>query len=600
MKQLAKILTDCLWTAPFLLIFSTVFVVSNDLANGVVSGKYFWFYGSMGLASVAIFIFSFINNKKSFRFSFSDLFVVLFGGSVYFSAYIFSDASQNTTKLTLFALLIALYFCFRLTINKLPKIQNICCIFIIFTGLIEAFWGLQQLYGFAPSQHNLFKLTGSFFNPGPYAGYLAAILPMSLYCLLSPSRLLSNTLRLLPMFLKCFGGITCFAILLVLPAAMSRAAWLATIAGCSVVIYKKYEKQLQIKQYYKKYKKHVLLIICLISLTFLLSLTALYHLKKDSADGRLLTWKISLQTVVKYPFGAGLGNFSGVYGDMQAAYFASGKASETEKHVAGNPEYGFDEYLQILIESGIVSFLLFAVIIVLAVRLLLRNNAGMAGSLIALLVFACFSYPFSVLPFPVIFVFFLASGNSAEQQKTGSRFASIITTCLCLLVSGVCLYREYPVYRAYERWNREKIYYGAGLNMEAAEAYGELYPYLDDRIQFLFEYAQSLSKSDQPEKSIKILQRAIQISCDPMLYNIMGRNFQSMQQYDSAEAAFIHSANLVPNRLYPWYLMMKLHAETGNAEKAVEAAKIVLTMEPKVQSQAVREMREEARKLVEN
>jgi hypothetical protein len=35
------------------------------------------------------------------------------------------------------------------------------------------------------------------------------------------------------------GAITCIAILLVLPAAMSRAAWLAAIAGSAVVIYSK-------------------------------------------------------------------------------------------------------------------------------------------------------------------------------------------------------------------------------------------------------------------------------------------------------------------------------------------------------------------------
>jgi hypothetical protein len=33
----------------FLLALNTIFVVSDNLADGVISGKYFWFYGSMGL-----------------------------------------------------------------------------------------------------------------------------------------------------------------------------------------------------------------------------------------------------------------------------------------------------------------------------------------------------------------------------------------------------------------------------------------------------------------------------------------------------------------------------------------------------------------------
>ena len=37
----------------------------------------------------------------------------------------------------------------------------------------EAIYGLRQLYGFTSSHHSLYSLTGSFFNPGPYSGYLA-------------------------------------------------------------------------------------------------------------------------------------------------------------------------------------------------------------------------------------------------------------------------------------------------------------------------------------------------------------------------------------------------------------------------------------------
>ena len=48
-------------------------------------------------------------------------------------------------------------------------------------GGIEAVWGLRQLYGYAVSNHSLYVLTGSFFNPGPYSGYLAMILPVCLH-----------------------------------------------------------------------------------------------------------------------------------------------------------------------------------------------------------------------------------------------------------------------------------------------------------------------------------------------------------------------------------------------------------------------------------
>jgi O-antigen ligase len=72
---------------------------------------------------------------------------------------------------------------------------------------------------------------------------------------------------------------------------------------------------------------------------------------------------------VKLPFGAGLGNFSNTYyGEAQTAYFTSGKAGEKEELIADSLDFGLNEYLQILTESGIILFLLFVSIIVLALN----------------------------------------------------------------------------------------------------------------------------------------------------------------------------------------------------------------------------------------
>jgi len=51
---------------------------------------------------------------------------------------------------------------------------------LIILGGIEAIWGMRQIYGLAISNHSLYALTGSFYNPGPYSGYLAMIFPICL------------------------------------------------------------------------------------------------------------------------------------------------------------------------------------------------------------------------------------------------------------------------------------------------------------------------------------------------------------------------------------------------------------------------------------
>ena len=616
-------LTKVLLFSPFLLILSTVFIINDHLANGVISGKYFWFYGSMGMVSIVTLIHSF-TNKQSFRFTILDGVVFLFVGSILFSSLVINDASQNKTKLFVLALLVVCYFSLRIVLQKgiAGQAHNGIIIFFILTGLVETVWGLLQLYGFKPSQHALFKLTGSFFNPGPYAGYLAVVFPMALHYWVNGKRYtvhderytmegtrykifgfrVSCTVHRVP---QIIAAITCITIILVLPASMSRASWLAVIAGSIVVVAAHYWNKLRVKNEELKVKNRRLnfsLFILISSLLTFNSFVGLYYLKKDSADGRLLAWKVSLTALAKHPFGVGLGHFPSAYGDTQAAYFASGKTTETEEYVAGNLEYGFNEFLQIAIESGLISFCLFIGMIIFAFRGLVRNkNWSMMGSLVALLVFACFSYPFSVLPFPIILVFLLAmsdtNGTRIKRITSDINNKSAIISAICAICVLLILYKQYPVYKAYKQWNNSRIYYQTGMYKEAAIDYETLYPYLNDQIQFLFEYGRSLSQSEHLEKSNEVLQQSAKISCDPMLYNIMGKNYQAMKKYDLAEQYLLKSTHIVPDRLYPYYLLMKLYVEMGDKQKARETAGIVLTKEAKVQSQAVKEMREEAKKI---
>jgi len=53
---------------------------------------------------------------------------------------------------------------------------------LIGSGIIQAFYGYFQFFnvlGYV-TNHRAFKITGSFFNPGPYSGFLASIYPIAL------------------------------------------------------------------------------------------------------------------------------------------------------------------------------------------------------------------------------------------------------------------------------------------------------------------------------------------------------------------------------------------------------------------------------------
>ena len=91
---------------------------------------------------------------------------------------------------------------------------------LIALGGIEAAWGMRQIYGLAVSNHSLYALTGSFYNPGPYSGFLAMTLPVCLYEWLKRRKEKKTA--------AYYVALSVLLLLIcVLPAGMSRSAWMA-------------------------------------------------------------------------------------------------------------------------------------------------------------------------------------------------------------------------------------------------------------------------------------------------------------------------------------------------------------------------------------
>ena len=151
-------------------------------------------------------------------------------------------------------------------------------------------------------------------------------------------------------------------------------------------------------------------------------------------------------------------------------------------------------------------------------------------------------------------------------------------------------------------WSQCRMLCDAHAYSEANAEYKRLYPFLKDRSHFLFEYGRYLHKQKEYCASIAILKEAAEISCDPMILNIIGKNYHLLEEYEEAEKWFIRSTYRLPGRIYPYYLLAQLYAEPAfyQPEKLNYMANIVLTKEPKIHSVAIEEMRMEIRKLLKN
>ena len=213
---------------------------------------------------------------------------------------------------------------------------------LMFFGMVETVWGMRQLYGFTASGHSHYALTGSFFNPGPYAGYLAMILPICLYHYLRVPekwRYLCKSLKIE----KITATVAGMLILCVLPSTMSRSAWIAAAISCIWVAYMHRDKR-KWNILWRRYKKRYILWGAGIFLILLLAAAGMFFLKPDSALGRLFMWKMTCRAIAAHPWGCHTG-FACAYGGAQSLYFASGNYAAWEERVAGSPEYAFNEYL---------------------------------------------------------------------------------------------------------------------------------------------------------------------------------------------------------------------------------------------------------------
>ena len=55
-----------------------------------------------------------------------------------------------------------------------------------------------------------------------------------------------------------------------------------------------------------------------------------------------------------------------------------------------------------------------------------------------------------------------------------------------------------------------------------------------------------------------------------MFYNILGKNFEALGDYEQAERNYIHSHNRVPSRLYPYILLMEMKGCAGEQEAGLD------------------------------
>ena len=448
-------------------------------------------------------------------------------------------------------------------------------------ALVLAVQGIFQYSGLLRAANGLFAVTGSFDNPAGFAGALACALPLCFY-------FFSNQAKQMRPVAFTTAIIIAIAIILsgsragILAAAVSLAVWLLTktrIAGLT---------------------SKTLWAAAIIILS-----TALYFLKKDSADGRLLIWRCTIEMIAEKPvFGHGAGAFQAQYMLRQADHL-SARPESAYAPLADNVLHPFNEYLLLLSEHGLAGLGVVAVLGVLLVRAYRRNrsdekSAALAG-LTAIAVFSFFSYPFRY-PFTWVILFLciavIIHSHCREAAFTASAKTMIPRISVFLLSVGLLTYAVIMA-RAEIVWSRVAKTSMTKHPSIVLSEYDKLHRWMGKNGLFLYNHAAVLHEAGEYEKSLSIIARCTQYFNDYDVQMLLADNYKGLGKNAVAEHCMKTASAMCPSRFMPLYALAKLYEAMGRRDDALALADKIIDKDVKIPSAMVIAIKNAMRRLIE-
>lgn len=446
-------------------------------------------------------------------------------------------------------------------------------------GGYELWTGFMQLAGREVSRHHLFDVTGTFFNPGPYAIFVAVVLAVSVAWWYRRGEDCAGRGRWSRAGAWSVAAVAvfCFPVLV---ATWSRAAWVAVAVATACLLW----------------KAHRRMVLWGMGVAVCAGVAA-YFLKQGSADGRLLMTMVAGRAWVgEWLCGHGLGGYAQAYGAAQEAFFAARPGSPLSV-VAGSPEYAFNGVLGVGVEQGVLGAVPALVLGLWSLAVLCRRGEVSAYGWLVLLVSSLFSYPFALWPFLSLAVAWVALAASLEAGTAEVRWWKRTAVWPVVAAGGWCVWHlsACTVRRveAYEEFHRVCGVQDVAFLEDYRKKYEDLKAYPD----FLFTFGTALREAGRYNESNAMLRQGTRVSCDPVFYTLMGNNYRDLGAVAEAESAYRKAFGMLPGRMYPLYRLMKLYEAEGQMRKAEEMARQIIAFRPKVDSPAVREMKNEAKKL---
>lgn len=500
-------------------------------------------------------------------------------GSIFANSNLFTD-SEILPK-WVFALLGLAVFLTALSWTTYSGVLRKYDLTLVLIGLV-VFNSTEAIYGIGHFLMNGFKWneSGTFDNPAGFASCLCFSLPFAFYVRHLPhGRMASNVAIAMMITAICISGSrvgiisAAVAIMLSLKTSVRRIFW-----G-------------------KKWK-----VVVNLFLVFGL-LIALYYVKQHSADGRILIWCVAFLMMRDAPlWGHGQGGVEREYMEYQAD-FLQRFPNEHWQLLADNTKHLFNEYLEVLVQFGLIG--LFLVITVLWLIFKTHKKCSLDitkyafSSLLSILVFSFFSYPFT---YPLTWLLLaldisLILYDAYAQQiiRPIMQYRKTLAYCLGFMAMIVGCPTAARCWAELE-WNHAaKMQASCDTRLKRYEQIGS---WMHGNPYFLYNYGVELYLAGRTKQALVIAGKCSMYWTDYDLELLKAVCHSELGEYASSDTHLERAHNMCPNRFQPLYQQVLNFKEQGKVSDAKNMARIILQKKAKILSPEVKHIRNEMHDLL--
>lgn len=397
-------------------------------------------------------------------------------------------------------------------------------------------------------------------------------------------------------YIKAYGfriGMVCMLALLVIAVVMVNRAFI--VGALSGIVFLAFS----FRKVALNWKTICLTIMLMLTAVGLLAL----FVKSGSSEGRMLIYKISWHMFIDHPFkGIGWGNFQRDYGLYQATYFRAGNFTQQEFLLAGNTFYAFNDYWELIVETGVIGLAGLGISIGLLVWLVWHSlttepENGLLKLVIALgftiAVAALFTHVFGHKFFKIVLAAVLAYIVVQRKLKFNYRYFS--TIAILIVVGIFSIYQYYPDIKnrnGHKQWERAKTLTAIGYVLEAQKLYAALYPSLKNDIGFLKDYNDALTGSSNNGRKLFLLKKIMSRYTDNLSYLKLADLYNELNMQKKAEEAYLIATHMVPNRFVQKEALFNFYIGQGQFEKAAYWQNVILEMPIKIPSERINAIRQ--------